>query len=225
MFPLDEQIVGGYTHGQKTAYSPHHLGTDYRAKLKDGLMPFTGKFEETKGTQGGNIALITPDALYMGRKIVIRCLHLDRFLVMPGHYQKGTKVFRTGNTGMGVDAHGNVTSTANPFHLHLDISWERVDLNNFENFIDPQKFDWNYDIVSSMNATQEAEYKKQIADKDQQIIKLNTEIGVVTAQRDAAVTKEVFEEMQRTLNTEIGQVTGERDQALSQVQKIRELLA
>lgn len=150
MFPLVQKVVGGYKHGQKTAYSPKHFGVDYSAKLVQGVMPFTGRVENSRGKSGGNTQIIYPDALYEGRKIAIRILHLDRFLVLGGNYKKGTPIHITGNTGMGVDANGNVTYNANPYHYHLDISWERLDLDNFDNFIDPEKFNWDYDTIPSM---------------------------------------------------------------------------
>jgi murein DD-endopeptidase MepM/ murein hydrolase activator NlpD len=130
MFPLKQRQVGGYSFGQKTWYSARHLGTDYRAaKGTPVYAPFDGTVvSQTRGVQGGNTVLFKP----AGQDVVIRFMHLDRFATGGGKVRKGDVIAYTGNTG---------ALTAAP-HLHVDISRHALNLGDFWNFVDPERFDW-----------------------------------------------------------------------------------
>lgn len=130
MFPLKLRKIGGYSFGQKTWYTAHHLGVDYVATKGTALFaPFDGTIvSQTKGFQGGNTILFKPK----GQDVVIRFMHLDKFITKGGFVQKGTWIANTGNTGA-------ATTGA---HLHLDISKHALNIGNFSNFLDPEKYDW-----------------------------------------------------------------------------------
>ena len=130
MFPLKIRKIGGYTFGQRTWYTKHHLGVDYLAiKGTQLFAPFNGYIvSQTKGVQGGNTILFHPD----GQDVVIRFMHLDKFVTNGGKVKAGALIAFTGNTGA-------LTTGA---HLHLDISKHALNIYNFPNFLDPEKFDW-----------------------------------------------------------------------------------
>jgi murein DD-endopeptidase MepM/ murein hydrolase activator NlpD len=125
-----ERIKRGYKFGEKTFYSPHHLGTDYIVPV--GTPVYTpvkcevfiiGDFPE-----GGKTVHIR----FKNRKfglLVMRFMHLSKMSPL-GKYKAGEILGFTGNTGK---------LTKGP-HLHIDISRKQVDFKNFKNFIDPEKF-------------------------------------------------------------------------------------
>lgn len=126
MFPLLENSIIGYRFGQKTHYNNFHIGLDLKAFYVDLFAPFDGTVTTSLGKQGGKTITFKPDH----QDVVIRFLHLDEFL-KTGHVKQGERIAITGNTGV----------STNP-HLHIDISKHAVDLNNINNFIDPEKFNW-----------------------------------------------------------------------------------
>lgn len=131
MFPLKTRKIGGYKFGQKTWYTAHHLGVDYSAKLGTKLFaPFNGKIVQVLiGKQGGKTIWFKPD----NDNVIIRFMHLSEFKVKTGDKVKeGDLIALTGNTG---------SATTGP-HLHLDISKKTVQLSNFANFLDPEKYQW-----------------------------------------------------------------------------------
>ena len=128
MFVLRKKQIGGYEFGEKTTYSEHHLGTDYSADCgTDLFMPFNGKIKSLYGKQGGNTVYAYPD----GQDVVIRLMHL-RSSVADGEYKEGDVIGLTGNSG----------SLTTGCHLHLDISKNEVNINDFSNFINPEEFNW-----------------------------------------------------------------------------------
>lgn len=131
MFPLKDRKVGGYAFGQKTWYSRRHLGTDYSAEKGTTLYaPFDGEIiRQFYGVEGGNTIWFKPS----GQNVVIRFMHLSNFFGLAGPVKWGEAIGHTGNTGA-------LTRGA---HLHLDISKGAVNIWNFNNFIDPDKFDWD----------------------------------------------------------------------------------
>ena len=126
MFPLKTRKIGGYSFGKPTFYSTFHLGTDYEADFNKLYAPFDGTVSTSVGPQGAKTIQFRP----ANQDVVIRFLHLEQFIKI-GAVKEGDLIARTGNTGV---------STAP--HLHLDISKHQLDLNNFNNFIDPEKFNW-----------------------------------------------------------------------------------
>lgn len=127
MFPLRDRQIGGYEFGEKTWYTAHHLGTDYKADCGTQLyMPFEGTVTRFEGVQGGLTAWIKPD----DQDIIIRLMHLQDMTA--GHFLEGSTFATTGNSG----------SATTGCHLHIDISKGNVDINNFSNFINPEEFNW-----------------------------------------------------------------------------------
>ena len=136
MFPLKERKIGGYKFGQKTWYSAHHLGVDYVAKKGTELYaPFDGEvIKKFWGVQGGNTIWFKPT----GQNVIIRFMHLSDF-VGGGEVKSGQVIGHTGNTG----------ATTTGAHLHLDISKGNVNIWDFNNFLDPEKYDWK-DVSSNL---------------------------------------------------------------------------
>lgn len=131
MFPLKQKKIGGYEFGEKTFYSDHHLGTDYTASTGTPLYaPFTGVITKVMtGTEGGKTIWFKPDK----DNVIMRFMHLSEFKRNNGTMvEEGDVIGLTGNTG---------SMTKAP-HLHLDISKSYVKLNDFNNFIDPEKYEW-----------------------------------------------------------------------------------
>jgi len=117
-FPLNQRVVSGYKFWQKTTYSAHHLGTDYRASIgtpvyapTDGTIIYTGW-----GNQGG-WWLYFKDS--NGR--IWRFAHLSKFHKRSGSVKEGTLIATTGNTG---------ALTTSP-HLHIDIWKKPVNLSSY----------------------------------------------------------------------------------------------
>lgn len=131
MFPLKNRKIGGYRWGEKTFYSEHHLGTDYSAEEGTPLYaPCDGEIiREFTGEQGGLTIWFRPD----NENVLIRFMHLSKFIEPIGKVKECAIIARTGNTGK---------LTKAP-HLHLDISKENLDISDFSNFIDPEKYAWN----------------------------------------------------------------------------------
>ncbi|MCX6762644.1 MAG: M23 family metallopeptidase [Candidatus Moranbacteria bacterium] len=124
------KIKRGYSFGEKTFYSAHHLGTDYI--VSKGTPVFAPcKCKITRSgvfPQGGK----TIHAVFSVRgygQIVMRCMHLEKMSPV-GEYKAGDMLGLTGNTGK---------LTTGP-HLHIDLSRGSVNLKDFENFLDPDKF-------------------------------------------------------------------------------------
>lgn len=142
MFPLRERKIGGFTFGQKypasfgTLAGHPHLGVDYSANYVILYMPFNGRITTMEGAQGGKTIWVYPD----GQDVIIRLMHLSS-MVVPGNYKEGEEIGVTGNTG---------SATTAP-HLHADISKNNVDINNFNNFIDPEEFNWGGDNMAGFS--------------------------------------------------------------------------
>lgn len=131
-YPLKnwKRVKRGYRFGEKTFYSPFHLGTDYlvpegtvvRAPHNCRIVK-AGEFPE-----GGKTIHASLSVRPYG-KVVARFMHLSEYAEV-GKYKEGEKIGMSGNTG---------ALTKGP-HLHIDISRGKVDLENVSNFIDPEKF-------------------------------------------------------------------------------------
>jgi hypothetical protein len=131
MFPLKTRKTLKYTFGVPTFYNSFHIGCDYDANYEALYAPFDGGVtivKDFKGSEAGNVINFWPDH----EKVQIRFLHLSKF-IKTGRVKEGDLIGITGNTG---------TSTYR--HLHIDISKGTIQLNNRNNFIDPEKYNWNY---------------------------------------------------------------------------------
>ena len=127
-FPLKKREVSGYEFKEKTFYSAHHLGTDYRASYVPLYAPFDGEIVRVfEGKQGGITIWFKYD------KYIIRFLHLSGFVSNRGKVNEGDVIGTTGNSG---------SLTKSP-HLHIDISKNEVQLNNINNFLNPETFIWD----------------------------------------------------------------------------------
>ncbi|MBU2634248.1 MAG: M23 family metallopeptidase [Nanoarchaeota archaeon] len=132
-----QKVKRGYKFGVKTFYSSHHLGVDYI--VSEGTPIYapvdcqiikSGNF-----SQGGNTIHVTFNDLEHG-KLIIRYMHLSK-LFPKGDYNEGCILGYTGNTGK---------YTKGP-HLHLDLSKEKVVIKDFKNFIDPDKYFTEMEIL------------------------------------------------------------------------------
>lgn len=137
MFPLKQRKIGGYTFGVPTWYNSFHIGCDYSAKYVELYAPFDGTVRNGKGDEAGNFITFKPDH----DNVEMRFLHLSKF-IKSGRVKEGELIAITGNTG----------NSSEP-HLHLDISKNKVDLNNIKNFIDPEKYNWNLLKTTFMKIT------------------------------------------------------------------------
>lgn len=130
MYPLKnyDKIKRTYTHGVKTFYSDFHLGEDLIVPTGTKIIaPFDCKVELIIGKQSGNGCYC-----YFKKgteSFVVRFLHCSQVYV--GKHKQGSVIALSGNTGL---------STAP--HIHMDISKNKVNLDNRNNFIDPSKFNW-----------------------------------------------------------------------------------
>lgn len=145
MFPLINRKTCGYSFGERTSYTSRHLGQDYSADNDALLAPFKGEItRRLKGTQGGNTIWFKPD----NQDVIMRFMHLSE-MPISGRVVQGQTIGVTGNTG----------SLSTGPHLHIDISKKDVDINNFDNFIDPEEYNWDEKGDEIMN---EAEVKEMI---------------------------------------------------------------
>jgi hypothetical protein len=131
MFPLKNRKTCGYSYGQKTSYTSHHLGQDYTAATGTPLYaPFDGKIVKTMvGEQGGKTIWFKPE----NDNVIMRFMHLSQIGCNQGDLVFENKVIGlTGNTG----------SATTGAHLHLDISKNKVIIEDWTNFVDPEKYEW-----------------------------------------------------------------------------------
>lgn len=121
-----DNLERGYRFKQKTTYTQYHLGLDVICPSGTVLYaPFNGKTSNNSFPEGGNVLELRANGL------VFRFMHLAA-IYMIGDVHAGDKIAVTGNTG---------TLTTGP-HLHVDISRNSVQVNNINNFIDPETFNW-----------------------------------------------------------------------------------
>ena len=120
----------GYRFSQQTFYGSKHLGVDHIVPSGTPLYaPFNGTIVwEGYGSQGGNTLHFRPD----DQNIVIRFMHLSEFKKGQVRASEGELIALTGNTG----------SATTGAHLHTDISKGSVNYNDFNNFINPETFNW-----------------------------------------------------------------------------------
>lgn len=130
-YPLQNwtTLKRGYRFMQPTSYSKFHLGTDYIVNTVPVIAPFDGDAVFAPFAQGGNTINLT--CVVGGKKYVMRFMHLSKVL-RTGPVKEGDVFAVTGNTG---------TQTTGP-HVHIDISKDKVNVNDIKNFVDPDKFNW-----------------------------------------------------------------------------------
>lgn len=131
-FPLQERVISGYRFGSMTFYTPHHLGVDYRANFVPLFAPFRGLvIYAFNGPEGGKTIWFKPDH----DSVIMRFMHLSEFNCKGGdRVEQGQQIAVTGNTGK---------YTTGP-HLHLDISRGSFVLKWPGNFIDPDRYNWDW---------------------------------------------------------------------------------
>jgi len=121
-----DSVARGYRFKQKTWYSTYHLGLDLITPVGIPVMaPFDGTSMVGSFIQGGNVVN------YSANGYVFRFMHLSS-IVKTGSCKAGDIIGYTGNSG---------TFTSGP-HLHVDISKGSVQVNNINNFVDPDTFNW-----------------------------------------------------------------------------------
>jgi hypothetical protein len=142
MFPLKKRKTLTYVFGSKTWYNNFHIGVDYEANSIELYAPFDGEVKTAKGDEAGYYIVFKPDH----DNVEMRFLHLSKF-VNTGRVKQGQLIAITGNTG----------KSTTP-HLHLDISKNKVNLNDIKNYIDPEKYNWNpmtttFEVLANVNWT------------------------------------------------------------------------
>lgn len=126
IFPLKKwnSLKRGYLFRQPTFYSKHHLGLDLIARKGTPVYaPCDGRVETYIGKEGGNIVE------FYFNKYIMRVLHLSKF-GNRGKVKEGDIIGYVGNTGL----------LSRGSHAHIDISKNKVDIYNIDNFIDPEVF-------------------------------------------------------------------------------------
>jgi murein DD-endopeptidase len=130
--PLNKwtEIKRGYRFGEKTFYSPHHLGTDYIVPEGTPVYaPYACQIIVADNfPEGGNTIHVRMRNRKYGT-VIMRCMHLSKMAPI-GKYKAGDILGLSGNTGK---------LTRRP-HLHIDISSRKVDIKCMKNFIDPEKY-------------------------------------------------------------------------------------
>lgn len=139
MFPLKQRKTIGYGYGDRTFYSAHHLGQDYRANVGTKLYaPFKGKIiSEINGKQGGMTIWFQAE----GSTDIMRFMHLSKFVAKIGKVKEGDVIALTGNTG----------SATTGAHLHIDISKKKVIISDWTNFKDPEKYKWDVETTQKID--------------------------------------------------------------------------
>ena len=135
MYPLKnwEKLKRGYKFKERTWYSKYHLGLDLIIPKGTPIFaPFNGRIRIMTGIQGGKTIWF-----YWENKIM-RVLHLSKF-GKRGEVKKGDIIGYVGNTG----------SLSKGDHAHIDISKNKVNIYDIKNFMDPEKFDWEDNLINN----------------------------------------------------------------------------
>jgi len=131
-----KRVATKYHFGERTFYSSRHLGQDYEAvKGTELYAPSDGEIVKAFwGVQGGNTIWFKPDR----QNVIIRFMHLLDINRGVKSVKEGQVIGHTGNTG----------SLTSGNHLHCDISKGTVNIWNFSNFLDPEKYNWGDEPIS-----------------------------------------------------------------------------
>lgn len=134
-FIHDDYEVRGYRFKDRTTYTTYHLGTDLKANYEPLYAPSDGKsIAAPYGNQGGQWLHFeevgTAMCEYFGvTKLIHRFAHLSAYNALK-NYKEGDEIATSGNTG---------TATTGA-HTHWDLSKEKLDVYNIDNFIDPEEY-------------------------------------------------------------------------------------
>jgi murein DD-endopeptidase MepM/ murein hydrolase activator NlpD len=131
-YPLKNwfKIKRGYKFGEKTFYSERHLGMDYVVPVGTPVYaPCACEIVKSGNFPEGGSTLHASFRKRGWGKLVMRCMHLSKMSPL-GKYKAGDILGYSGNTG---------ALTKGP-HLHIDLSRKKVEVSNFQNFIDPEEF-------------------------------------------------------------------------------------
>jgi len=138
MHPLKDWLIlrRGYVFRERTSYSKRHLGLDLITDEGTPIYaPFNGHTTTLTGNEGGKTIWF-----YYEDKIM-RFMHLSKF-GKTGQVNEGDIMGFVGSTG----------SLSTGPHLHLDISKHRkVDINDINNFINPETFCWKKQNDNTIN--------------------------------------------------------------------------
>ena len=164
MFIHDNRKVGGYRFKQRTFYNTDHRGTDWSAKYENVYAPCDGVVTETPyGSAGGQWIHFeeegTPLCEYFGaKKLIHRIAHLSKLKVKAGtKVKEGDVIAISGNSGK---------FTTGP-HSHHDISKDKFDLHDLDNFIDPEVY---FDVM---------EREQETPDWAEEAVKWNKDNGIM----------------------------------------------
>lgn len=150
MFIHKEKSIGGFKFRQPYPKSfgalagSLHLGVDWRSYYEPIYAPVDGKVTKISwGTQGGWWIYFeeTKEASkYNANKLIHRFGHCDPIVKLNDlkSYKAGQIIGYSGNTG---------SASSGP-HTHHDISKDKVDIYNINNFIDPEEY---FNNLDSMN--------------------------------------------------------------------------
>lgn len=119
-----KSLKRGYKFRQRTFYSKHHLGLDLICERGTPIYaPCDGFVRTMTGFQGGKTIW------FYFEEIIMRVLHLAEFQ-KTGKVRGGDIIGSVGNTG--VLTRGD--------HAHIDLSKNKVDIHDINNFLDPETF-------------------------------------------------------------------------------------
>lgn len=158
MYPLKDwrTLKRGYKFKEKTWYSRHHLGLDLICETGTSIhAPFDGYVEKHWGYQGGNTIYFHWD------KKIMRVLHLSKFGKI-GNVKGGQIIGYIGNTGI----------LSRGSHAHIDISKNKVNIYDIDNFINPDTFNFsNMKLLIDNNndqylADEDSKFGVSIADEE-----------------------------------------------------------
>ena len=132
MLPLKDYFKynRGYVFKEKTWYSKYHLGVDIICPTGTPVLaPFKGKAIQNGFLTGGKVI----DFYFEqnGQKYVARFMHLSAYQ-NNGDVKESDIIALSGNSG-------TLTTGA---HVHLDLSRNKVNIKDINNFLDPDKFNW-----------------------------------------------------------------------------------
>ena len=118
------RLKRGYVFRQKTWYSKYHLGLDLIAPKGTPIYaPCDGFVKTMHGVQGGNTVW------FYFNNYIMRVLHLLMF-DQTGKVKEGNIIGYVGNTGI----------LSRGYHAHIDISKNKVNIWDINNFINPELF-------------------------------------------------------------------------------------